>query len=217
MKAYQGGDRIRRFIIYFLGMLFVSAGIVLCVKCELGISPVSSIPYILDCCFPFSFGTFTMLFHLVNIAVQYVGERKLKNIRVLMQIPVAFLFGWMIDFIKGLMIFSAPNLFIKIFLLLMSIFFTAFGMHLMIGTNLAQNPPDGTVVMLSCKTGTEMGKVKIAYDTAVTATAVLISLAVLKSMEGFGIATIISAVFVGRILSVLQKIIKFNQKRGEGK
>lgn len=195
---------------YLLGMVLVSTGIVLCVKCGLGISPVSSLPFIGSCICPLSFGTCTMLFHLVNIAIQYVGEKKSKNLRVLLQIPIAVLFGWLIDLIKKIMSFQVSGLMMQVVLLVLSIFFTALGMACMIEMHLVQNPSDGTVALLSSRTGMEIGKVKIIYDITVTVLALIISLAVLKKVEGFGVATIASAVFVGRTLTGIRKRINFN-------
>lgn len=151
-----------------------------------------------------------MLFHLVNIAIQYVGEKKIENLRVLLQIPVAVLFGWLIDLIKKIMNFQVSGLVLQVILLVFSIFFTALGMACMIEMHLVQNPPDGTVALLSTRTGTEIGKVKIIYDIVVTILALVISLVVLKRAEGFGLATIASAIFVGRTLTVIRKRINFN-------
>ena len=190
-------------------MIMVSIGIVLCVRCGFGISPVSSLPYVGSCVSPLSFGTCTMLFHLVNIAIQYVGEKKIKNIRVLMQIPVAVLFGWLIDLFKKLMSFQATSLAEKILLLALSILFTALGMAFMLEMNLVQNPPDGTVALVSGKIGLEIGKVKIIYDISVTVLALLASGLLLKRIEGFGAATIASALFVGRTLTEIRKRIQF--------
>lgn len=151
-----------------------------------------------------------MLFHLVNIGIQYVGEKKILNIRVFMQIPVAIFFGWLIDLVKMMMSFQISDLAGKFVLLALSIFFTAAGMACMIEMHLIQNPPDGTVAMISDKTGSEIGKIKIIYDIAMTVMAIVISFLVLKKVEGFGIATIASALFVGRTLTGIRKIIKFN-------
>ena len=38
----------KRVFIYLLGIFFVSLGIVLCKKCNLGISPISSITFVLE-------------------------------------------------------------------------------------------------------------------------------------------------------------------------
>ena len=55
-----------RLMIYLAGIFMVSLGIVLCKKSELGISPISSVPYVLEYIVPVSFGTLTMFFHLAN-------------------------------------------------------------------------------------------------------------------------------------------------------
>ena len=67
---------IYRLGIYIIGVISVSLGIVLCVKCELGVSPISSIPYVLGYLTPLTFGTLTMLFHFCNSMIQYILEKK---------------------------------------------------------------------------------------------------------------------------------------------
>lgn len=64
--------------------------------------------------------------------------------------------------------------------------------------DLIQNPPDGTVKQISILSGWEFGTVKIIYDVVCVLVSVLLSLVFLHRIEGFGIATIASAVFVGR-------------------
>ena len=61
-----------RLCVYALGIWLVSFGIVLCKKCGFGISPISCIPFVLEKLLPVSFGTLTMLFHLVNILLQMI-------------------------------------------------------------------------------------------------------------------------------------------------
>lgn len=53
----------------------------------------------------------------------------------------------------------------------------------------------------------EMGKVKITYDVSCVAVSLMLSLVFLKRIEGFGIATVFSAIFVGKTLSWLQRNI----------
>lgn len=66
---------IYRLGIYIAGIILVSLGIILCVKCELGVSPISSVPYVLGYVTPLTFGTLTMLFHFCNSMIQYVLEK----------------------------------------------------------------------------------------------------------------------------------------------
>ena len=201
------GNRIRRLCIYFAGIWIVSAGIVMCVKCGLGISPVSSVPYVLSLTLPLSLGTATMLFHLVNIIVQYILERKWINVKVFLQVPVAFLFGWVIDFLKKLFRFEAPNMAVQIMFLAVSIFLTALGMVFMLNMQLVQNPPDGTVKLLSSLLEKDMGNIKIIYDVLMTLISVIYSMLLLGKIRGFGIATVLSAILVGKVLSLLQNSI----------
>ncbi|MDO4340212.1 MAG: DUF6198 family protein [Eubacteriales bacterium] len=194
-----------RGLIYFAGMWMISAGIVLCVKSDLGVSPISSVPYVLSLASSMTLGTYTMLFHYMNTLFQYITEKKLWNPQVLLQIPIASVFGWMIDFLKSRCTFPVTSLETQILCLVFSIFFTAFGMVFMVNMQLVQNPPDGTVKTISAKCCKEMGKVKIAYDCFMMLLSILLSRILLGRVEGFGAGTICSAFFVGKTLSVLQK------------
>ncbi len=199
---------IYRLGIYIAGIILVSLGIVLCVKCELGVSPISSVPYVLGYVTPLTFGTLTMLFHFCNSMIQYVLEKKLVNIKVLLQVPVALLFGIIIDFFKSMMSFNVENLMFKILLMIMSIVFTALGMHLMLSMQLVQNPPDGTVNILAGLLNKNIGTVKIFYDILMVAISVILGFIFLHGLKGFGIATIFSAVFVGKTLTLMKKHIR---------
>ncbi|MGN1193343.1 MAG: YitT family protein [Dorea sp.] len=209
-KKLQG--YMRRFFIYFVGLVLVSLGIVLCKKCNLGISPISSIPYVLEDVLPFSFGTLTMLFHLVNIFLQLALIREIWNVRILLQVPVAFLFGQVIDLLQRCVNFNNEVLIYQWIALILSVFFTALGMVLMISMNLVQNPPDGLVKVISQKTEKELGRVKIIYDITSVVISVMIGLIFLGKVKGMGIATIVSAIFVGRTVTWLKQKMKLGDK-----
>ena len=198
---------IYRLGIYIIGMIFVSLGIVLCVKCELGVSPISSVPYVLGYLTPLTFGTLTMLFNFLNSIVQYILEKRLINVKVLLQIPVAFLFGVIIDFFKNIMSFQAENLILKISLMIMSIMFTALGMHFMLSMKIVQNPPDGTVNILAHLLKKNVGKIKVNYDIIMVIVSVAIGFIFMQDLKGVGIATVLSAIFVGKTLSLMKKYI----------
>ena len=198
---------IKRVGIYLIGMVTVSTGIVLCSLCGLGISPVSSWPYILADVVPLSFGTLTMIFHLVNISFQYILEKKLVNIRVFLQIPVAIVFGIIIDSLKMVITVDTSSIWNQMAALAFSVFFTALGMVLMINMNLVQNPPDGTVKDLGIVTGIEMGNMKLCYDFFMLVTSNIVGYLLLGDFRGLGVATVVSAIFVGKILTFLQKTL----------
>ena len=200
-------------MIYFIGILFVSLGIVLCVKCELGVSPISCVPYVMESLTPLTFGTLTMLFHFINSIIQYILEKQRWNIKVLLQIPVAFLFGSTIDLFKNIINLPVENMKFKIIWMIVSIICTAFGMHLMLSMRLVQNPPDGTVDLLACLLHKDVGTVKIFYDILMVLLSVLLGIIFLHHPKGFGAATICSAIFVGKTLTWMRRHIKLNQEK----
>lgn len=191
----------QRILIHLLGILFVSLGIVLCKKCSLGISPISSIPFVLTDITSLTFGNLTTLFHFVNIAAQMLLTKKLFDPKLWLQVPLAFVFGWIIDWCNNLIVVDDTLLLCQILALALSIFFTALGMVMMIGMNLIQNPPDGTVKQISVMLDTELGNVKVVYDVACVIISILLGLLFLHQIKGFGVATIASAIFVGKSIS----------------
>lgn len=219
-----------RIVLFAAGILSASFGIVLCKKSGLGISPVSSIPFVLEPVTSLSFGTLTFLFHLVNIVLQLIltcvyyrrvevadtRQEGSEYIRILMQVILAVAFGRIIDWISSVFRISYSSFSIKTLLpgmimLAGSIFFTAFGMALMLRADLVQNPVDGSVRclhrLISRSGWPDMGKVKNMYDISCLAVSVILSIALLGRVAGIGIATIASALLVGRTLHLLQKRI----------
>ena len=203
-KTYNMAARL---VIYFAGLWIVSLGIVLCKKCGFGISPISCVPFVLESVVPLSFGTLTMIFHLVNILIQAVLKKGI-DIKLVLQVPVAVLFGWVIDLLQKLIVITLDMIALRVLALVFSVFFTALGMLFMVSMNLVQNPPDGTVKMLSIRCRREFGTVKIAYDVVCVAAAAVLGLIFLGKLSGIGIATIASALFVGRTVSWLRGGIK---------
>lgn len=191
---------------YVLGIFLVSLGIVLCKECGLGISPISSIPYALAAIFSVSFGAFTTLFHLANTVAQMLLERRLLDAKLWLQLPLALAFGLIIDWLGGLVAVDTSSLVCQIVALVLSVVFTALGMVLMLGANLVQNPPDGTVKCLAELMGIELGTVKVAYDVACVAISCVLGFVALHAPVGFGVATIISAVFVGKTVAWIKAV-----------
>ena len=55
-------EKLKRYIIFIIGLYINSFGVSLITKATLGTSPISSIPYVLSLNFPFSLGQFTIFF-----------------------------------------------------------------------------------------------------------------------------------------------------------
>ena len=70
-------DRVGiRLVAYLVGLFIMTAGIAVSVKSNLGVSPVSSIPYTITCVFGMEMGNATILFHVVLVLLQILLLRK---------------------------------------------------------------------------------------------------------------------------------------------
>lgn len=192
-----------RILLYLIGAVLLGFGVVLCVKCGMGVSPINSVPYVLTYLTPLSLGTLSILFYLVNITLQLILSERKDYIGILLQLPVSFLFGFVID-IWGALLPSAENIVMQIVYLCASLFFTAFGIMLLVTAHLVPDPPTGAVQAISRASKKAMGSIKIIYDSTCVVISLLISLLGTHRIIGFGIATVVSAICVGRILAFLQ-------------
>ncbi|MCC8135146.1 MAG: DUF6198 family protein, partial [Ruminococcus sp.] len=87
-----------RLAMYFVGLFIMTMGIALSGKSNLGVSPVSSIPYTLTCVWGIEMGKATILFHAALVLIQILLLRKAFQIKNLLQIAVGFIFGYFTTF-----------------------------------------------------------------------------------------------------------------------
>lgn len=197
---------LARLPLYIAGVFALCLGIVLCVKCGMGVSPINSIPYVVSSLVPLSLGTLSVFFYLINIAAQLVLSERKHYAGILLQLPVSVVFGFVIDMWNALLP-SAATIAMRIACLCGSLFFTAFGIMLIVAMRLVPDPPTGAVQAISRAAQKSMGAVKIIYDCSCVAVSLLIGLIGAHKIIGFGIATIASAICVGRMLALLQTTI----------
>ena len=210
MKQTRKGRMPLRILIYCLGLMVVSLGIVLCKKSALGISPISTVPYSLEQALPLTFGQLTMCFHFLNTAIQLAMNRERKNVwKLLMQVPVAFAFSVVIDWFGEIIRIDSSVLAWQIASLILSVPVAALGLLMMVHMDLFQNPPDGTIKAISRRSGKELGTVKNLYDCSCVVLSIIISLLLYHRIVGFGVATVVSALGVGRFVRWFSGVGRF--------
>lgn len=83
-EVTKKNDNIKiRLVVYLIGLFIMTLGISMSVKSNLGVSPVSSIPYTITCITGLEMGKATILFHIVLVALQFVilrGAFQIKNL-----------------------------------------------------------------------------------------------------------------------------------------
>lgn len=108
MKENVVQNKVKRYLVFLLGLFVNSLGVALITKADLGTSLISSIPYVLSLSFPFSLGQFTIFFSILLIVLQLVILGRNFKAEHLLQIPVSLVFGYFIDLYMLLLFFVQP-------------------------------------------------------------------------------------------------------------
>lgn len=84
---------ILRCIILCMGLAFMALGVAFSIKADLGVSPISSVPYITGYISGLSTGTTTSIMNVLFVVIQILILRKQYDKFQLLQIPASLLFG----------------------------------------------------------------------------------------------------------------------------
>ena len=132
--------------------------------------------------------------------------RKDFGVKNLLQLGFAFILGFFTDFIKSFLILEPVGLVQQLTLLFVSLWIIALSVVILINCDLVPSAPDGFVQVLSKKINKSFGNVKVFHDISVASAGVLIGFLHSKS-EGLGIATVIAAVTLGKMIGVLDRMM----------
>ncbi|MCI8854855.1 MAG: YitT family protein [Lachnospiraceae bacterium] len=199
-------ERIRRYLLFMIGLFINSLGVTLVTRADLGTSPISSIPYVLSLGFAPSLGTFTLYMSLFLIALQLLILGRSFPRQYLLQLPVSFLFSYFIDFSMKLLAFLKPDHYAqKLLLLLVGCFVLGFGVFIEVAANVVMLPGECFVNAVSMTYHTDFGKTKIIFDSSLAALAIGISLLLYGKVNGVREGTLIAAVLVGMIARLLKQ------------
>ena len=67
-------EYVRRYVLFILGLFILSLGIALATKGNLGVSPVSSIPYVLSLSLPFTLGQITIVIQMIYVLIEIISN-----------------------------------------------------------------------------------------------------------------------------------------------
>jgi uncharacterized protein len=190
-------------------------GISLVTRSYLGTSPISSVPYVLCLAFPISFGACTFLLGLFFLLLEILIVRKEFPKVQILQVFVSLLLGAAIDLGMFITSIVTPAFYAeKILVLVLGCAVLALGVYLSISANTFLYPADAFVKILAKKVGKKFGTTKIVFDSTLCCTAGFISLTAFGTIKGLGEGTIISALLVGYIITMIRTVfLRFN---GEG-
>ena len=197
-----------RILMYILGLFILTIGISISVKSDLGVSPLSSLPYTMTCVWGIEMGKATIIFHCLLVLLQAILlGRKFKPINLL-QVLAGIIFGYFTTFCNYLISFipSPNNMVDQIMMALISTVFVAVGTFFYLPTNIMPLAGEGIVDTIAVVTKTEFSNIKIMFDSFLVLVSVIICFIALHNLGSVGIGTLIAALLVGAEIGYLTKL-----------
>lgn len=170
-----------RFLVYVTGFLIMTLGIAISVKSDLGVSPVSSIPYTMTCVWGIEMGKATILFHVGLVLLQIILLRRAFQLKNLLQIPVGILFGYLTTFSNYLMTFlpDPEHLYIQLLMMVVSAVLIAIGIFFYVPMDLVPLAGEGTMLAISKVTRKPFSTIKLIFDISMVVISLITCLVLL--------------------------------------
>lgn len=200
---------IKRILILFIGLIFMAFGVAFSIKSNLGTSPISSIPYVLNLITGLSVGTMTIIVNFLFVVFQIILLRRRYEWFQFLQFVVATIFGFIIDLaqiiIKDI---TVPNYFMQWVYCLLGIFILSVGIAFEVMANFVPSAGEGTVIAICKVTNIKFGYMKMIFDLSLVVIAVILSFIFLRGLYGVREGTIAAALFVGLLNKLFSKETK---------
>ena len=205
-----------RYGVATLGLVLVGIGVALSIKSDLGTSPISSLPYVVNLWnSKLTVGEYTMIMHMVFIISQILMLRKRFKMRYLMQIPAAIVFGLITDL--SIMAFDWIQVSTyagRMLLCVLTVIVTALGISLEVLGNAWMLAGEQTTAAIAEVTKTRFSKAKVGFDVTLVTLSALFALLVFGNPLGNGEynvireGTLILAIFTGICMRFTDPIAK---------
>ena len=203
-------EKLKRYLIFLVGLFVNSLGVSLITKANLGTSPISSIPYVLSLNFPFTLGSFTIFFSIFLIVLQLIILRKNFKLEHILQIPVSIIFGYFIDLTMILFFWVNPEAYImKIVYLLIGCLILGVGVYMEVLADVVMLPGESFVRAIVLTWKTNFGTTKICFDVSMSVIAAVLSFVFAGRLAGVREGTVIAALLVGFIARLIGKKLVF--------
>lgn len=197
-----------RGVVYCIGLVILSLGIILNTKTGLGVSPIISIPYSISKVWNINLGTTTLCIYILCVAGQMALRGKRFRTFDLLQIPMSVVFSWAINVFNNMLNINSNNFVLNLLLLAAAIMLTGIGVAITIQMNFVPNAADGLTQAFGEKIGTSLGLAKNIIDVASVSITVLIGIVFAGKVIGIGIGTLAAVLGVGRAIALFNALFK---------
>ena len=201
-----------RLVSYGLGMVFYASGACLATKAALGLTPVTSVSYVLSLSSGLSLGTVMLLYNVFMLLVERAVYGKDFQRRVYLQLPLSIVFSGIVDIFVYLFRELTPvGLPARCAVFAIALILMALGITGTICGNFIPLPAEGVVQAFVFWLKTDFGPTKLAHDCTLVAAALVLSLVFLGYVEGIQIGTLVAALSLGPLsrmcIGIVQPVV----------
>ena len=207
-------NKVCRYLMFLIGLLFNAFGVAFITKADLGTTPIAALPYTLSLLIPkLTLGNFTILICMLLIASQILILRNKGSLfDIILQIPISFLFGYVIDFSMWILLNFTPQIYIiKFISLLIGSIIISFGAYFEVVGDVTMLPADGLSRAISIITNIEFGTIKFIADSSQAIIALILGIIFLHELAGVREGTIIGALLIGNMVKYIGRIWKLER------
>ena len=200
---------LKRYLLLLVGLSIMAFGVAFSIKASLGTSPISSVPYVVSLFTPLTVGTATITMHCVFILLQILILRKDYHPIQLMQLPVAFFFGYLTDFgvwaVQGITCNTSWQQWI---VCIIGILLVAVGVSFEVKAGVVVLAGEG-VVLAICRVlpKVKFGYMIVGFDVTLVVIASILSIVFTGRQQGVREGTDAPALLVGLIAKQLGKLL----------
>ena len=119
--------------------------------------------------------------------------------------PLSFAFGFLTDLYDWMIPEISAPLAVDFILFILTMFITGMGVFLCVQTNLVLTPTDGIVKTISDVFKLPFSLTKNVFDISLVVISALLCLFNHAPFYGIGVGTVLTAVFIGRIIKIYEK------------
>ncbi len=195
---------IRRWVTFIFGVCIMSVGIALSVHGQLGTAPISTFPVVIGTATSWSMGTVTAAMNIVFIGIQAVILGRRFSLFQLVQLPVAVLFGAVIDLSLFLTSWAQTDTYLLQWTVtIIGAITLGVGVYIQVQPKLLYLPGEGLVMALTQISAVRFGTMKQLVDWSLVLISAVLSMVFLQRLVGVREGTVFAAFAVGGVVKAI--------------
>ncbi len=211
---------IKRYIMLAIGLSMIALAVSIITRTDFGSSPVQSLAFVCSKQFKdyVTFGTCSFLWNCILIIIQIIILRKDFKPFQLLQLPLSFFFGTMVDltgFLADPFFYNGMSLALRIGYLALGLIILSFGIYITVKADVLMNSPEATTLAVSKKLGISYGKCKMICDGITVLFAIACSIIFFGKwrFDIIGVATLATVVIPSFLIDIIASVDKRLSKK----